>query len=316
MPTYRIGPLVLDSRERFPELIPLTREARTPAWTFRLSRTACPPHRTISWFHEWTFPDGRRWLRIGRCGQAYVVRFTRLASFAIDPDRRAVHAYVLPDVPIHTIRHLLLDQVVPMLIGDGRHLVIHASAVISGAGAIAFVGPSGSGKSTLAAALARRGCPVITDDCLVVDLDRQPVQVVPTYSGLRLWPDAIRALCPLPVRRSRVAHYSTKRRLSRGPGSLAFRQRAAPLRAACVLDRGDWPSGGASLRRLSGHEAFAALLRCTFHLDVGLPATSRGALERVAALLDTVPVFRLRMPRGLSTLAQAAEGLRQLLEAC
>ena len=150
----------------------------------------------MAWFHDWAFPNGRRWLRIGRAGHLYVVRFAGDTWFFLDPSARTIVAFPLAGIPARTVRHLLLDQVVPMLLGDAEHLVVHASAVVAPGGAVAFLGPSGSGKSTLAAALARGGCALVTDDCLVVDLERRPAHVIPTYAGLRLWPDALRALFP------------------------------------------------------------------------------------------------------------------------
>ncbi|MBZ5556388.1 MAG: hypothetical protein LAO77_03830 [Acidobacteriia bacterium] len=304
MNRYRVGPLRLQSRMAIPELQPFAC-ASSEAWTFRVAHAGVAPARGVAWFHDWTFPDGRRWLMVGRLGRRYVVRFARVASFLIDPSARVITAFPGPGVPARTIRHLLLDQIVPMLLGDADHLVVHASAVVAGGGAVAFIGPSGSGKSTLAGALARHGCALVTDDCLVVDLDRRPAHVIPTYAGLRLWPDVLQALFPGEHRRTAgVAHYSSKRRMRRRPDELAFRRRSEPLRAACVLSPASKRSrvSQVSLTRLRGHEAFAAVLRCTFHLDVGRETTARRALERVTAMLETVPVFRLQVPRDLARL--------------
>ncbi|MBI3403220.1 MAG: hypothetical protein HY048_17550 [Acidobacteria bacterium] len=305
MHRYRVGPLRLQSRMAIPELQPVAR-ASSEAWTFRVSHAGAAPARGVAWFHDWTFPNGRRWLMVGRLGRRYVVRFARVASFLIDPPARTITAFPGAGVPARTIRHLLLDQVVPMLLGDADHLVVHASAVVAGGGAVAFIGPSGSGKSTLAGALARHGCALVTDDCLVVDLGRRPAHVIPTYAGLRLWPDVLRALFPGERRRTAgVAHYSSKRRVRRHTDDFAFRRRPEPLRAACVLTAPASkrsPVSKLSMTRLRGHEAFAAVLRCTFHLDVGRETTARRALERVTAMLETVPVFRLQMPRDLARL--------------
>jgi hypothetical protein len=316
MHCYRVGPLRLQSRMAFPELQPVARGS-SEAWTFGVSRASVAPARGVVWFHDWTFPNGRRWLMVGRLGHRYVVRFARVASFLIDPPERTITAFPGAGVPAHTVRHLLLDQIVPMLLGDADHLVVHASAVAAGGGAVAFIGPSGSGKSTLAGALARRGCALVTDDCLVVDLDRRPAHVIPTYAGLRLWPDVLRALFPGERRRTAgVAHYSSKRRVRRHPDDLAFRRRAEPLRAACVL-AAPGPTRSrvsqVSMTRLRGHAAFAAVLRCTFHLDVGRETTARRALERVTAMLETVPVFRLQVPRDLARLDEVGVLIRSLM---
>lgn len=298
-----------------PELQPLARAAGE-AWTFSLSRVSRPSTRRVTWFHDWAFPDGRPWLRIGRAGREYVVRFARVAWFFIDPSTRDIVAFAHRGVPVRTVRHLLLDQIVPMLLGDAAHLVVHASAVVAEGGAVAFLGPSGSGKSTLAAALSRHGCALVTDDCLVVDLERRPAHVIPTYAGLRLWPDALKALFPGDRGRTAgVAHYSSKRRVGHRLGGLAFRRRSEPLRAACVLTAPISKRTQLSMTRLRGHEAFAAVLRCTFHLDVGRETTARRALERVTAMLETVPVFRLQVPRDLARLDEVGRLVRSIAAA-
>jgi hypothetical protein len=294
-----------------PELQPVSRAA-AGAWTFSLSRASRPSTRRVIWFHHWALPNGRRWLTVGRARQDYVVRFGRQVWFFINPAMREIVAFPYPGVPVRTVRHLLLDQIVPMLLGDADHLVIHASAVAIDGGAVAFIGPSGSGKSTVAAALSRRGCQLVTDDCLVVDLDRRPAHAIPTYAGLRLWPDALRALFPGDQARTvGVAHYSSKRRVGRHVGGLPFRRQSQPLRAACVLTPSA-PRGKVSIRRLRGHAAFAAVLRCTFHLDVGRETTARRTLERVAAMLETVPVYRLRVPRDLTRLDEVSRLVRSI----
>lgn len=316
MSLYRIGPIVLDSAAPLPELPRVGRRLQALQWSFRVSRGPAPASG-IQWFHEWRFPSGRPWVKLGRAADRYLVRFHRTATFVVDPQHRAVVAYPAAGIPARTVRHLLLDQVVPMLLGDVDHLVIHSSAVAGPAGAVAFVGASGSGKSTLAAALARGGERLITDDCLVVDLDRRPAHVIPTYAGLRLWPDALAALFPgRPRLTAPVAHYSDKRRVTAGP-PLEFQAAAdpQPLRAACVLGAPAQRRAEARLVALRGHEAFAEILRCTFHLDIARAATAPRALDRVAALLETVPVFRLHLTRDLARIDDATCLVRPLIAA-
>ncbi|GAA4191432.1 hypothetical protein GCM10022288_22220 [Gryllotalpicola kribbensis] len=56
------------------------------------------------------------------------------------------------------------------------HLVLHASAVEVGGGAIAFTGNSGMGKSTMATLMCAAGARMLADDVLRIDsVDAQPV---------------------------------------------------------------------------------------------------------------------------------------------
>lgn len=70
------------------------------------------------------------------------------------------------------------------------YLPLHASALLVGNRAVAIGAHSHSGKSVIAAALAKRGCPLVADDMMVLDLSRTPPLVLPGYQKLRLWQDA------------------------------------------------------------------------------------------------------------------------------
>jgi hypothetical protein len=87
-----------------------------------------------------------------------------------------------------TLRHLLLDQVIPRIRGQLGHLVIHASAVtlISGK-TVLFVGESGAGKSTLAATCAQHGATVIADDCVLLRSGTKGPECFGNYPSLRLY---------------------------------------------------------------------------------------------------------------------------------
>ena len=300
MPLYRIGPLRLRSTRRLPELQPLARTRPTAdEWTVMFVPRLPRPRARVDWFHEWNEPTGRRWLRIGRTANGYVVQVQRLARFLIDRTARRMHVCPGAGVPPVTLRHLLLDQVVPMLLADADHLVLHASAVVVGGRAVACVGESGAGKSTVAAWLLAHGHTLVTDDCLVVDVAADRPCVVPMSSGLRLWPDSLQLVYPETPVTGTVAHYSRKRRvpidLPGGP-SLAP---PASLGAIYLLSRTRDGRGRVLGRRVRGRDAFMALLRCTFHLDVNRHATAARALDRVARLVARVPVYAVDCPAGL-----------------
>ncbi len=300
MPVFQVGALRLRSARPFPELerVRNTRDAWAICWSGIRARE----RRRIDWFHRWLLPGGRPWLAVGRLDDGYFVRFERTVDFLVEPRTRRIEVHPRRGIPPRTVRHLLLDQVVPMLIADAGRLVVHASAVDAGDGAIAFVGRAGVGKSTLAAALACGGAALVTDDCLVVDLARGAARVIPTYPGIRLRPDSLRALFPDALGSfGRAAHYSAKRRVTNEGATIRFCRRPAPLKALYLLSAAR-RQRGYHVSRVSGHRAFAALLRCTFHLDVGQTRAARLALDRVAALVTAVPVFALQIPRDLRRL--------------
>jgi hypothetical protein len=71
---------------------------------------------------------------------------------------------------------------------------VHASAVSIGGRAVAVAGPSGSGKSTIAAALVRRGATLIAEDLLPLTMRDGLILAIPSYAGIRLWPEAVAML--------------------------------------------------------------------------------------------------------------------------
>ncbi|MRR12527.1 hypothetical protein EG835_08705, partial [bacterium] len=84
-----------------------------------------------------------------------------------------------------TLGSLALRRALPFALALRGHVVLHASAVEAGGGAVAFVGESGIGKSTLARELGALGCRVLSDDLLRVE-PRGPRVLVPAgHSGGR-----------------------------------------------------------------------------------------------------------------------------------
>src|SRR5690606_19444533 len=117
--------------------------------------------------------------------------------------------------------HMLVDQVLPRLLAQLGHLLVHGSALrIDGRGAL-FIGPSGRGKSTLAGLMQRQGHTVLSDDCILLVADGERFQALPTYPSLRLNIDSLAALFPVSPDTVSVAAYSEKRRLPMTtPGNL------------------------------------------------------------------------------------------------
>lgn len=81
----------------------------------------------------------------------------------------------------------------PLLHQRGQ-LVLHASAVATPHGAVAFFGHSGWGKSTLAASLHARGYPMLADDLVIIQPGETAHQVYPGLPEFRLWPDSLASI--------------------------------------------------------------------------------------------------------------------------
>lgn len=311
--TYRISNLLVSSAIALPELNMAPGEAD---WTFTLS-DACFAARSLEWFQRWTLPGGRPTVSFARCSNGYLLRFHGLADFTIDLTERSIVCCPRRTTTLPTVRHLLLDQVMPLVMSRGARLVLHASAVATPSGAVAFVGRAGSGKSTIAAALAATGLPLLTDDCLVVEPSPAGFVARSFYPGVRLWADSLRAVGTAARNLSPVAHYTRKRRVA--PPLLPYRDRSAQLAHVFLLDG---PPGRRDRRdhvtvtRLRQRDALLAVLECTFHLDSADPNTIRRGFELQGKLVDATPVHRLSYPWRLADLSETRDALvRRLADA-
>src|SRR5260221_3261738 len=263
-----------------------------------------PPPGAAAWFQEWRLPGGRRWMSIGRVAGGYLLRFPGQADFVVRGDGARIAIHADARLPEETLRHLLIDQVLPLMLSRRGRLSLHASAVhLPGIGTVGFVGETGRGKSTLAAALAARGGRIVTDDCLTIDFARGAAYAVPGYPGLRLWP----GLAANPLLRAaasrRVAHYSRKRRVHRG--ALPFHGRPSPVRALFLLSSRA-RAGAPSIRRCRASARLIGLQRFAYVLDVEDRTALAGLFGGLARLATTVPVVRLRLRHGHGRLPEAA----------
>jgi hypothetical protein len=280
-----------------PEL-PLAPAGEGQPWNVR--RADGYPGPTAEWFHTWRERDGRLWLRLGRTEGRYVLRFAQWAAFEIDPAAREIACIPAPETPDATLRHLLLNQVLPLIDGGPQRIVLHAAAVSHRGGAIAFAGESGSGKSTLCAALSTLGCEVLTDDALVLQRRDDGMDVVPTYAGLRLWPDAAAAVSAGRVAGA-VAHYTDKIRVT----AIPFRHEPIPLAQLCVLAR-NHDSDRISVTRMPLRDAVVALTRCQFHLDIEQRTPLLNGFAMITSAVKRTPVFLVSYPWRLDQVRESA----------
>lgn len=249
----------------------------------------------------WRFADGSPWAQTARSNEAYYVRIIGFADFRIAPSRVEVGAN--PGARESTIRHLLLDQVLPLSLAAEGHLVLHASAVQQpGVGTIALAGGAGAGKSTLAAALRLEGWNVTSDDGVLVREDADGIVAVPAYPGLRLWPDAAAATALTDHAVSEVAEYSAKLRVSTmraDPGG------ESPLRGVYVIEQ----DGHGTIQKLGRRDAAVALMRHAYPGDLDDRRAIVAQLETCARVAERVPVWRASVARDLARLPHTARAL-------
>lgn len=169
---------------------------------------------------------------------------------------------------------------------------LHSSAVVIGDGAVAFVGAAGSGKSTTAAALARRGCAVISDDIVAIQESKGVLHVLPAYPFICLMPSSVEMLEGAGGALPAFTPNWDKLCFSLAQPGLRFEQQSQPFRAIYLLD--DSPAETPlQVRPVSPREALVELVTnsyATRALDGRAHASEFPALAR---LVSSVPVRRI-----------------------
>ncbi|MGE5462577.1 MAG: hypothetical protein ACM3PS_04440 [Syntrophothermus sp.] len=291
---YQICGTSFQSNIPLPELIVC--QQPEPKFTFQLHAGNKRHSKSYRWLNYWYSFDGRVWLAFARIDSGYLLRFPSYADFVISTDARTISAYRGGNTPDSSIRHLLLNQVIPIVLSQLGKLVLHASACVSPQGVMAFMGTTGMGKSTLAASFGLRGLQVLTDDCLSIEKQGNDVLCVPSYAGVRLWPESITALFAKEPELQTLAHYTDKKRF-------VFEQNASGeslfLKAAYVLTHPEEdPLGNSiSITPLSSGTALLEAVKHTFQLDVTDRERLAQAFKRYEWLAQSVPFFQLRYPR-------------------
>lgn len=203
------------------------------------------------------------------------------------------------DVAPSWLRQFLLGPVLGVLLHQRGLLVLHASAVERDGRALIFVGRKGAGKSTTAAHLVRRGCRLLADDIVAIDLGGDVPHALPGIPQMKLWPDAAAALeVPLP--------------------DLAVMNEALPKRAWGVHDdlaAAPVPLGGlfalrvgdaAGLDRLSLADTFAELVRNAYAARfIGTSGLPPRHFHQCVALARSIDAFQFRRTRSLAALPDA-----------
>ena len=282
-------------------LLPELPETSPSPSTIAIEFAAVSRPSAVPWSTVWRQADGRPWAQTARSGDAFYISIAGFADFRIS--RSTITVGASASARGSTIRHLLLDQVLPLALAAEGHLVLHAAAVHrQGLGTIALAGAAGSGKSTLAASLRREGWTVVSDDGVVVDQSGEVPIAIGAYPGLRVWPDAAAATGLSSLAVTEVAEYSAKARVCAHEI-----HRPAPLRAIYVIESG----ADCRIERLSARDAVMAITAHAYRAEPDDRDALAAQLDACAMLNSRVGTFRIVVPRDLTQLSQAARAVSQ-----
>jgi hypothetical protein len=164
------------------------------------------------------------------------------------------------------------------------------------------MGESGRGKSTLSASFCGEQIPLLTDDNVLLEMTNGRFDCVPSYPGLRLWPEALSTMMTDSVKTAPVAHYSTKRRIRTGHDKLPFAVEQVPLNRLYVLDESNDLDSKIQIKKLPPQKAFFTISDHAYRLDIKDRSLLKDQFHLMSTLVKSFPVYSLRFPRDFSLL--------------
>lgn len=309
MPNYRYCDISLGSNIALPEL-PLSVDSR-PEVSFRCVPVSKLSPDSTAWIDRHSLSDIDPFLVIEKQESAYLLRHFDLADFIINSQGTEIECRLQKALPEETIRHLLLDQIMPRLLSHQGRLMVHASAVLTSKGIIAFLGDTGWGKSTLAASLVQPGVSLMTDDCLCVTEIDGTLFGIPAYTGLRLLPDSLDRLYPESPELLEFAHYSEKKRLPVAHIKHDHAGQPLPLLALFVLipPQDTEAVDEVSIEPISSVETLVALTKHSFKLDFTDKQHISNSFLKTGQMSQRIPAFSLNYPRKHSYLPAVGDAI-------
>ncbi|HRN52329.1 MAG TPA: hypothetical protein PK788_02475 [Gemmatimonadaceae bacterium] len=299
MPRYRAYGSLLESDFEFPGL-PLADDGdAAPRWRF-VRCAALPPMREPKTLGaDPLYQDVQA--RLFEHADGWRIAVDDTGEFDLTPDG-LVHAAPKSDAWDDFVRSHLLGRVLATAMFRDGWLPLHASAVSTREGVIAFLGPKGVGKSSLASAFVAAGAPLVTDDTLPVEPGTPPM-AWPGIPMLRVRADA----------RAAVALHDGGTETRDGKHEIALEDahqredRPSPLAAIFLLAPAD-PARSSTVTRLPFSPALgaAALIAHVKSAQMFGPSGAATLLPRLATLVHLVPVLQLSVVRDLARLPEAA----------
>jgi hypothetical protein len=203
------------------------------------------------------------------------------------------------------LRLFLLGPALGVLVQQRGLLALHASAVVVGAGVVAFLGDSGWGKSTTAAALHARGHQVVADDVVALDIDTPGrLMALPAFPRLKLGVAPAAAL-GYDVEMLTVFHPQDKRREYRV--TKGFQEKPLPLERIYILA----DSEREEIEQLRPKEAFVELVRHSYAIQMLRSVGGSSAhFRQCVRVAESTPIYCLKRPRDLTALP----GLARMVE--
>lgn len=249
----------------------------------------------------------------GECGDR--LHFPRAADYFLTPDR--IHVRPLPHGDPTLSEIYLLGTVLAWCREAAGVPVLHAAAVKTEAGTVAFLASNQGGKSSLAASFVRAGEALHTDDLLAVELDAGGWIGHSGYPRMRLWPDQAEHFAGSTAGLESVTAETGKLLVPVERLGGTFHAGPLPLRALYLPERRTDPASGPEIR-IAPASPRQGLIELARHSFLARMAEAAGLqperLAFLARLASQVPIRTLSYPSGVELLPRVVEAIRADLE--
>jgi hypothetical protein len=221
------------------------------------------------------------------------VRYSDGMEFWLDEKQKHIWGTWPDSLTLSDAATYLLGPVFGLFWGQMGRPCLHASAVNCDGRATLFAGEAGAGKSTTAAAMARRGCAVLSDDIVAIIERNGAFWAVPAYPYLSLWPETVEMLYGAGTQLPAFSAKFSKQMLSLGRGSYEFQDLPLAIHTVFILcSRNSNPRAPYS-ENMSAQEGLLALVANSYSASV-LESNQRAKeFEFFGRMVKSVRVERL-----------------------
>jgi hypothetical protein len=239
---------------------------------------------------------------------AYWLYFPRLANYRFTATDDVI-AFAYPTARQGWIDDTYYRSVLPLVLQVRGSEVLHASAVLTEQGVVAFCATSETGKSTIAYGLSRRGYPIWSDDAVVLDSSKPGVSTIPLPFQVRLRPNS-------------ATFFGQQQNLPDALGdgyNVNDSPHTQPAPLAILWTLKQMPSSSArdtlTIRRLTPVQAYASMLPHAYCFSIQNQERKRQMLQTYLDLVIKVPIFELCFQTGIERLPSVLDCIEQVVAA-
>ena len=228
--------------------------------------------------------------------ESFIV-FDEIGTYYVRHGKEIVINFANKDNPL--VKFFLLGQVMARLLHQRQFMLLHASAINTKDGVIAFMGNSGQGKSSMAAVLHSRGHQLVTEDLMVIQLRDKEAYVIPTFPQLKIKEDILDLLGYNKDELTSLMPYTPKWILKK----LNFCSISRPLLKVFLLAN----SSECHVENIVAHEGLFQLMANSWYVRLGHDIEPDKQFMLYTTLKQSIEVHQLYYPRSLEKFEKVAQ---------